>query len=151
VLCVDGTGVSFCLEITWRSADTCRSLLCVGLLSRIDKCECNAHAHVTEDSLVFSYLRIILPCGIFLSVFYFTKFHLTLAGLVKIEPVALKLWGNTQNYLLALGCMLFMIRAHVNSWLNCSYHLRSDIRAICRRNSRYIWGRRRRKNSYKWV
>lgn len=46
------------------------------------------HVHVTEDSLVFSYLRIILPCGIFLSVFYFTKFHLKLAGLVKIEPVA---------------------------------------------------------------
>jgi len=38
-----------------------------------------------------------------------------------------------------------MIRAHVNSWLNCLYHLRSDIWGICRRNSRYIWGRRRRK------
>ena len=88
MLCVAGTGVSCCLEITWRNADTCRSLLCVGRLARIDKRECNAHVRVTEESLVFSYLRIIIPCGIFLSVFYFTNFHLTLAGLVKIEPVA---------------------------------------------------------------
>ena len=88
MLCVGGTGVSFCLEITWRSADTCRSRLSVGRLSRRDKRECNAHVHVSEDNFVFSYLHIILPCDIFLSVFYFTKFHLTLAGLVKIEPVA---------------------------------------------------------------
>jgi len=71
---VAGTGASFCLEVTWRSADTCRSLLCVGCLSRRDKRECNAHVHVTEDSLVSSYLRIILPCGFFLSVFFLPDF-----------------------------------------------------------------------------
>lgn len=71
MLCVAGTGASFCLEVTWRSADTCRSLFCVGRLYRRDKRNCNAHVHVNEDSPVSSYLRIILPCGFFLSAFLF--------------------------------------------------------------------------------